>query len=579
MTLVDIEAVPQQQTGVARSAAISRTWTRRALWIAYGGMFLMCLSTSLDAQSTINLNSFATSSFKAHSLLSTVSVITNILNAVMQPPIAKLADVFGRTEAFTLGIILYIIGCILASTSGSIGMYAFAKLFDAAGNTSLRMLQQVFIADTSDLLNRALMSSVPDIPYLATVWIGPFIGGPLGDKGLWRWGFGMWAIITPIMSAPLFWSLWRNSVKAKKMEEWPEYPWKGKGCKAVGVVCKEIDLIGMILLTAGFALLLGPLTLGKQVANGWADPRLIACFILGGLCLIAFPFWETSRFTPYPIVPFSLFKNRTVMCGCLLGFFYFMAFFLSVQPYFFSYLVVAHNLSATAAGHITQIFSFSCTVTVLIIGTAIKYTKVYKPYLVVGIFIYSIGILLMMFFRNIDTSIGAIIGIQIMVGIGGGFINVPCQLGIQASVSSQDVGCATAVFLTMISLGGAVGSAISGAIWSSLLKRKLQNYLPTESLPELELIYGDFNKAASYGMETATRTAVRQSYDETMHMLLIVAICSCIPLLPLGVFMRGLKLDTVEVEDKGIIIGGGGKKEEKTEVEEVKTALPNSTRI
>lgn len=155
-------------------------------------MFLMCCSTSLDQQTTNNLGSFATSSFGTHSLLSTVLVIHNILNAVMQPPIAKAADVFGRTEAFTAALAFYIIGMVLTASSNSIGLYTFAKIFDAAGNTSLRMLQQVFIADTSDLMNRALMSSVPDIPFLATVWIGPVIGGPLGKSGQWRWGFGMW---------------------------------------------------------------------------------------------------------------------------------------------------------------------------------------------------------------------------------------------------------------------------------------------------------------------------------------------------------------------------------------------------
>src|SRR5690242_20427661 len=91
--------------------------------------------------------------------------------------------------------------------------------------------------------------------------------------------------------------------------------------------------------------------------------------VLGGICLLAFPLWEMStRLSPTPIVSFTLFKNRTVVCGCILGFFYFMAFFLSVQPYFYSYLVVALNLSVITAGHIVQIFSFACTVTVVALG-------------------------------------------------------------------------------------------------------------------------------------------------------------------------------------------------------------------
>ncbi|KAF8251330.1 MFS general substrate transporter [Wilcoxina mikolae CBS 423.85] len=557
---------PILQTGVARAKAVSKTWTRRSLWIAYGGIFLMCCATSLDQQTTNNLASFATSSFSAHSLLSTVAVISNILNAVMQPPIAKFADVFGRTEAFTAAIFFYVIGLVMTAGAHNIGVYTFAKIFDAAGNTSLRMLQQVFIADTSDLMNRALMSSVPDVPFLATVWIGPFIGGPLGVMGKWRWGFGMWAIITPVFSIPLFWSLWSNSRKAKRLGLFPEYPWKGKGVvETVRSLCVELDAVGMVLLTAGFALLLAPLTLGNHVAGGWGSSGLITCFVIGGVCLILFPLWEISRYTPTPIVSFALFKNRTVVSGCILGFFYFMAFFLSVQPYFFSYLVVARNLSPTAAGHIVQIFSFACTVTVLCVGTLIKYTKVYRTYMIIGVILYTLGILLMLFYRNLSTPVAVIVVTQLIVGVGGGFINVPTQLGIQASVSQQDVGCATAVFLTTLSLGGAVGSAVSGAVWSTLVKRKLGAYLPPESLPTLEEIFGDFLKAASYELGSETREAVRKSYDETMRTLLIIALCTCIPLFPTAMAMKALKLDKVETEDKGVIIGGSSKRKEEEE--------------
>lgn len=110
---------------------------------------------------------------------------------------AKVADVFGRTEAFTISMILYILGYIQQAASRNIGAYASAQIFYAAGSTGLRILQQIFIADTSDLLNRALFSSLPDVPFLVTVWIGPEIAGKLG-AGPWRWGYGMWYVLLPI---------------------------------------------------------------------------------------------------------------------------------------------------------------------------------------------------------------------------------------------------------------------------------------------------------------------------------------------------------------------------------------------
>ncbi len=85
---------------------------------------------------------------------------------------AKIANVFGRLEAFSFSVFLYVIGYIQMAGSNNVKTFASAQIFYAAGSTGLQILQQIFIADTSDLLNRALFSSLPDIPFLITVWAG-----------------------------------------------------------------------------------------------------------------------------------------------------------------------------------------------------------------------------------------------------------------------------------------------------------------------------------------------------------------------------------------------------------------------
>jgi hypothetical protein len=233
-----------------------------------------------------------------------------------------------------------------------------------------------------------------------------------------------------------------------------------------------------------------------------------------------------------------------------------MVFFLSVQPYFFSYLVVAHNYSSVSAGYITQTFSVSCTVAVLLVSIIIKYSKSYKPYLLAGTVVYINGVGMMLYLRKSNAPTSLIVLTQTIVGIGGGFITAPAQLGVQASVIHQDVASATAIFLTMTSLGGAVGSAISGGIWSRLLKSKLLKYLPDSVLPDLEKIFGDFQMASAYEMWSPEREAITRAYDETMHMLLVVALCVCaiLPFLAMG--MKAYRLDEVDLgEDRGVIIG------------------------
>ena len=104
----------------------------------------------------------------------------------------------------------------------------------------------------------------------------------------------------------------------------------------------------------------------------------------------------------------------------------------------------------------------------------------------------------MIAYRVENASTWSIIGIQIAVGIGGGFLNVPAQLGVQASASHQQVAAATTIFLTILEVGGAVGSAVSGAIWSTYVPRKLQQYLPPNIAPNYATIYGDLNVASNY---------------------------------------------------------------------------------
>lgn len=68
------------QDGVREIEAVTRTWTRSGLAVAYMSILLMAFTTSLEAQVTYPLAAFAVSSFKKHSLLSTVYVVQNLVN-------------------------------------------------------------------------------------------------------------------------------------------------------------------------------------------------------------------------------------------------------------------------------------------------------------------------------------------------------------------------------------------------------------------------------------------------------------------------------------------------------------------
>jgi hypothetical protein len=223
-----------------------------------------------------------------------------------------------------------------------------------------------------------------------------------------------------------------------------------------------------------------------------------------------------------------------------------VAFYLSVFPYFSSYLLVVQGESVTATGHIVQTFSFTATVSSIIVSLLIKYTAHYKYFVTLGACIYTLGMGLMFNYRREGVSTGTLVGCQIAIGIGGGLLNVPAQLGVQASASHQQVAAATAIFLTILEVGGACGNAISGAIWSNSIPKKLALYLPPNINNQSALIYGNLTLASSgWPMGSPERIAINRAYQETMSTLLTVAVCIAAPIIPLSLLMKNYKLDQV----------------------------------
>lgn len=200
-----------------------------------------------------------------HSLVSTITVVQGVVSAVIKPPMAKIADVFGRLESFSITIFLYTIGYIQQAASNNVETFAAAQIFWAAGFNGLQVLQQIFVADTTDLLNRALYSTLFDIPFLWTVWAAPHMGDRILKDTTWRWGYGIWAIILPICFVPLAVGLRMNQKKAKRKGYAMPSPLKGHTISEVLLgLWYDLDFFGLVLLATAISLILLPLTVRTQ---------------------------------------------------------------------------------------------------------------------------------------------------------------------------------------------------------------------------------------------------------------------------------------------------------------------------
>ena len=101
------------------------------------------------------------------------------------------------------------------------------------------------------------MLSFATSPYVITTWIG----GPAAQSILrgpgWRWAFGIFTIIIPVVVTPLAILVLYNDRKAKKagILEVKKIDWSLKSIKQFMV---DIDAIGILILVAGMALFLLP---------------------------------------------------------------------------------------------------------------------------------------------------------------------------------------------------------------------------------------------------------------------------------------------------------------------------------
>ena len=74
----------------------------------------------------------------------------------------------------------------------------------------------VITADSSQLKNRGLAYAFTSSPYMITAFAGPKAAEDFLEHINWRWGFGAFAIIFPVVASPLYFVLKFNLRKAQK---------------------------------------------------------------------------------------------------------------------------------------------------------------------------------------------------------------------------------------------------------------------------------------------------------------------------------------------------------------------------
>lgn len=476
----------------------------------------------MQQQITNTLTPYVTSDFSLHSLTATTGILSQIIGGLSKLPLAKILDIWGRPQGFLLMVVLLTIGLIMMASCKNVETYAAAQVFYWVGYNGVDYALGIFIADTSHLKNRGLMYAFASSPYIATTWIGGPAAQSFIEGAGFRWGFGTFAIVTPVVCMPLFILFVYNYRKAKSAGLMPVHESNRTILQSIIHYSIEFDLFGLLLITAGLALFLLPFSLYSFQADGWRSPMIICMLVFGFLLLIAFGVWE-KLWAPTKFIPWELLTDRTVVGANVLAAVLFTSFYLW-DSFFYSFLIVVNNQTVTHASYITNIYSIGACFFAIPVGLYIRWRGRFKNIaLFFGVPLTILGVALMLHFRQPNTNVGYLVMCQIFIAFAGGCLVICEQIAVMAAASHQHVAVVLAVENMCSSIGGAIGSSIATAIWTGTFREKLRQHLPASAQDQIPDIYGSLVVQSSYAPGTPIREGINRAYGDTQKLLLIAS--------------------------------------------------------
>jgi EmrB/QacA subfamily drug resistance transporter len=221
----------------------------------------------------------------------------------------------------------------------------------------------------------------------------------------------------------------------------------------------SFDIAGAVSVTAGLALLV--YTLVDANDAGWGSTQTIALGAVSVALLALFVAIELR--TRHPLVPFSIFKGRTLrganVVGLLLGMSLFsMFFFISL------YMQQVLGYEPLKAG--LAYLPLAGTIILSAGAASALVTRIgFKPTLIAGMLLIAGGLV---WFAQVSatggTYVGDILFPSLIAAVGLGLAFVPTTIAAVTGIKPDEAGLASGLINTSQQVGGALGLAVLAAV-------------------------------------------------------------------------------------------------------------------
>lgn len=419
------------------------------------GIVLAVLAFWLFAQSILNMAPDVQKSLGISSGSMDIGIsITALFSGLFIVVAGGLADKLGRVKFTYIGLIFNIIGSLLMIITQGAPLFILGRIFQGLAAAFIMPSTMALVKTYYDGADRQRAVSFWSIGSWGGSGLCSFFGGAVASTLGWRYVF-VFSIIASILSFVLIFGTPESKVETKNT---------------------KFDFLGLIL----FIISMLSLNIGISTAkeNGLTSPTTLMLFAVVIVGFTIFYFVEVKKVDAF--IDFHMFENKFFLGATISNFLLnAVAGTLIVVN---TYMQQGRGLSASRAGMMSLGYLACILITIRIGEKLLQKFGAGKPMLW-GALATLLGIILMTFV-NIQGPLYLVlvfIGYAIF-GTGLGIYATPSTDTAISTVPHEKVGVASGIYKMASSLGGAIGVAISIAVYHALMTST------------------QFDKAAFYGL-------------------------------------------------------------------------------